>query len=100
MTISVYDKLLAGEENAETNDSSRCPDDEEFKLFFEELLTPPDVTDLDVAAFTTSVTIPILDSEISVVEVEHSITKLKVDKTSGPDGLCPGVFKVLPMQWL
>ena len=87
-------------EYRETIDNSRCPDDEEFKLFFEELLKPSDVTELDIGAFTTPVSIPILDSEISAVEVEHSINKLKGDKASGPDGLCPGIFKVLPMQWL
>ena len=37
----------------------------------------------------------------SVGEVENSITKLKTDKVSGPDGLCcPGIFKVLSVQWL
>ena len=43
---------------------------------------------------------PVLDSEISIAEVECNINRLKLDKASGPDGLCPGIYKALPAQWL
>ena len=49
---------------------------------------------------TTNVTIPVLDDMIGVPEVEGAIKKLKADKASGPDGLPPGIFKVLPAQWI
>ena len=103
--INVYSKLLIGGENTKRRMITagvQIQMMKNLKCFFEELLNIPDVTnlDLDANAFTTPVTIPLLDSEISVVEVENSITKLKIDKASGPDGLCPGIFKVLPVQWL
>ena len=53
-----------------------------------------------VNIFTNPVTIPLLDSEITVVEVENRINKLKIDRASDPVVFCPGIFKVLPVQWL
>lgn len=41
------------------------------------------------------VSIPDLDREISVTEVEEVLNKLKVNKAPGEDGIPPGVFKAL-----
>lgn len=54
----------------------------------------------DVSEVTTDVTIPILDEQISVVEVQEQIKRMHLDKACGPDGLPPGVFTLLPVQWL
>ena len=112
-TIERWDRLLQDDNDArvwraidwrgeykETHDNRMCPDEQQFKVFFEELFNPPNVNELEVDDFTTPVSIPVLDSEISIAEVEYNINKLKVDKASGPDGLSPGIFKALPAQWL
>lgn len=87
-------------EYKETNDNFMCPDDEQFKAFFEDLFNPPNVDDLEIDTSDINVTMPVLDGEISLAEVESQIRKLKNDKAGGPDGICPGVFKLLPVQWI
>ena len=47
-----------------------------------------------------NVTIPVLDSPISPDEVASQINKMKADKSCGPDGIAPGVFKLLSAQWV
>ena len=77
---------------------SNVPSDEEFKAHFENVLNPsPPPPPLNIVG---EVTIPVLDDPISPAEVERQIKKLKVDKACGPDGLTPGVFTMLPAQWL
>ena len=62
------------------------------------MFNPSNVNDLDIDLSDTFVTMPVLDSEILISECQ--IRKLKVDKANRPDGLCPGIFKVLPAQWV
>ena len=50
--------------------------------------------------FHTDVTIPVLDDPISPNEVQIQIKKLKGNKACGPDGVPPGVFKILPIEWV
>lgn len=59
-----------------------------------------DETDFDGNNETTDVTIPILDEPITPGEVHEQSRKMKPDKASGPDGIPPGVFTLLPAQWL
>lgn len=77
-----------------------CPNDEEFKAHFESVLNPPGIVDPYSGDVATDVTIPILDDPISPVEVREQIRKLKSDKACGPDGLSPGIFPLLPAQWV
>lgn len=43
---------------------------------------------------------PDLDDLNTPDEVCVQVDQIKADKTCGPDGIAPGVFKVLPIQWL
>lgn len=84
-----------GEFAAGRSDDS-CPSSDEFKAHFEDILNP-DLINHDVTEVTTDVTIPILDEQISAVEVQEQIKRIHPDKACGPDGLPPGVFSLLPV---
>jgi len=86
-------------EYKETNINRVCPINNQFQSFFD-LYNPPDIYDAGGEAVATPVTIPILDDAILVTEAEACIKRLKQDKAGGPDGLCPGIFKVLPPHWI
>ena len=45
-------------------------------------------------------TVPLLDDPISAAEVSAQIAKINGNKACGPDGIAPGVFKLLPAQWI
>ena len=89
-----------GEFRAETGGGDCKPGDEEFKDHFEKLFNSADAGELDANEFYTEVTIPVLDEPISTVEVETQIKKLKSNKACGPDGVPPGLFKILPIEWV
>ncbi len=76
------------------------PSDEKFRRHFEEVLNPPSTVNLDTVDIATDITIPILDDPISPDEVQGQIRKLKPNNASGPDGLPPGVFTLLPANWI
>lgn len=44
------------------------------------------------------VSIPVLDCHILPVQVSDQVKNLKPDKASGPEGIPPGIFLLLPMQ--
>lgn len=78
---------------------SACrPSDEEFKVHFESIYNPSDTAALTVP--DVHVTIPVLDNDITYDEVTAQIKKLKPNKACGPDGLSPGIFSLLPVQWI
>ena len=87
-----------GEFAGENNEKS-CPSSDEFKAHFEAILNL-DMDNVDVMEVTTDVTIPVLDEQISVAEVQEQIKRMHPDKACGPDGLPPGVFSLLPAQWV
>ena len=58
------------------------------------------MADTDVVDVNTEVTIPVLDELISPAQIKQQVRKMKVDKACGPDGLPPGVFSLLPAQWM
>uniref|UniRef100_A0A0P4VRG8 Reverse transcriptase domain-containing protein n=1 Tax=Scylla olivacea TaxID=85551 RepID=A0A0P4VRG8_SCYOL len=86
-------------EYASENNGNSCPSSDEFKAYFETILNADTVNDDDVEV-TTDVTIPVLDEQISVAEVQQQIKRMHPDKSCGPDGLPPGVFSLLPAQWV
>lgn len=63
-------------------------------------LMAPNAVKLTECNFDSNVTIPILDSQISPEEVQLQIKQLKPDKACGPDGVPPGILKMLPVQWI
>lgn len=75
------------------------PSDQEFKLFYENSYGEVDQqrsTDVN----DHNVYIPVLDDPITPLEVCNQIHKLKPGKASGPDGVPPGIFKLLPAQFI
>ena len=51
--------------------------------------------------FRTPIHIPILDEPISEAEVEYVISNnVKPNKSCGPDGISPGLFKLLPVNMI
>ena len=77
------------------------PPDEHFKEHLEAILNPDDVIELNPNEFQSDVHIPLLDDPICPNEVVEVIQKqIKPNKSCGPDGVPPGVFKLLPIQWL
>ena len=79
------------------------PTDEEFKHHLENLFYPDGEEPLNVDELLAdyNTTIPLLDSEITPEEVNHVIFKqVKPNKSSGPDGVSPGLFHMLPAEWL
>ncbi|CAL4124081.1 unnamed protein product, partial [Meganyctiphanes norvegica] len=76
------------------------PTDEIFKYHFEGIFNPPNADNPDPSELHTNVTIPVLDELIKPDEIISQIRKLKPNKASGPDGLPPGLFKLLPAEWI
>ena len=89
-----------GEVNLYQGEESVVPTDNQFKEFFEQILNPVDVEEPNLLELQTDVSIPLLDEPISVWEVSQQVKRLKPNKACGPDGLAPGIFKVLPITWL
>ena len=76
------------------------PSDAEFQQHLEQLLNPSSLDD-EWPTVHDQITVPLLDDPIDVKGCEHVILKqLKPQKQAGPDGNSPGVFHLLPAQWL
>ena len=82
------------------NDNDNAVSDEDFKVFFERILNPQGIEDVIMSEFETEIYIPVLDDPITYEEIETEIKKMNPDKACGPDGIAPGLFKCLPVQWL
>ena len=81
--------------------SDETPSDIEFKQHFEKLLNPDSLQELDLTDMESNVNIPVLDKPVDPAEVDYVIKhQVKSNKGCGPDGLCPGIFKLLPVQWI
>ena len=64
-------------------------------------MNPEGVPELNVSDYQTDVYIPVLDDPIDPNEVSYVIDKqLNANKSPGIDGLSPGLFKRLPLQWI
>ena len=83
----------------ETNSSQ--PTEEEFRKHMEDLLNPPSRKNDQIDLSSYSMSVPVLDKKIEVKEVADVVVKqVKPDKSCGPDGNSPGVFKLLPSIWI
>ena len=77
------------------------PSDHEFKQHFESFLNPEGVEEANLGDVDSDVSIPYLDNPITISEVDHVIKyQIKPNKGCGPDGISPGLFKLLPAQWI
>ena len=78
------------------------PSDDQFKIHFESLLNPNRIDfAVHVFDFTSNIYIPVLDDDISPVEIDFVIKKqLKPNSGCGPDGVAPGLFKLLNPEWI
>ena len=84
-----------------SNDNRQStPTDTDFKDYLEQTLNPTDNEEPDDNTIHTDVYMPILDDPITEHEVCVQIGKLKSNKACGPDGLAPGIFKLLPVNWI
>ena len=59
------------------------------------MLNPIDIRPIG-DEISSDVNIPILDNHITSEEVQAQIRKIKPNKSCGPDGVSPGVLKMLP----
>ena len=77
------------------------PADAEFRRHMEDLLDP-DLSEVPPwPSCEDQPSIPLLDDPISVPEVEKVIQdQMDPNKSAGPDGINPGIFRLLPAQWL
>ena len=56
---------------------------------------------LETVNIETEMNVPILDNPIDVTEVDYVLRKqVKTNKGAGMEGVCPGLFKYLPVQWI
>ena len=80
------------------NVPSERPSDESFQQHFETLIAQDQIVEeIDVSDCPN---IPVLDDPISVSETLKSVTQIKPDKASDLNGIPPGVFKLLPIEWI
>ena len=84
------------------NDSNKdLPSDEDFKHFYESninlLSNNSHVLNVDIE---NNVSIPVLDNLFTPLEVSNQIDNMKADKSSGLDGIPPGVYKLLTPAWI
>ena len=76
------------------------PSELEFQAHLEKLLNP-DTETVNTDLSDYNVQIPVLDGKIEAEEVnEVLMSQVKENRGCGPDGNSPGVFKILPGQWI
>ena len=81
------------------HDTNETPTDREFAEHFERLLNPEEgPVAIDIPQ--TDIYIPILDDDITPNEVEKEIQRLKPGKAAGPDGIGPGILRLIPDAWI
>ena len=74
------------------------PSDEAFCAHYQQLLNPG----VQIQVYLPSVFkyMPILDDDITPLEVHTNVKKLKTNKTAGCNGLPPGVLKHVNQDWI
>ena len=87
--------------NNNNSKNQGSPSDDEFKELYEvqinQYLNSNEIYNSDDNYVTN---ILVLDNNIVPLEVTDHISKLKSDKTSGPDGIPPGIYKLLNYDWI
>ena len=77
------------------------PSNQVFADYFKRLFGESDSNiDYNEAGSINNVYIPLLDDPISEREVRDSIKLLKGNKAAGPDGISPGILKLLNDSWV
>lgn len=74
--------------------------DDEFKRFFEANFDLPDNVNLSEQNFESNIYAPLSDDQILSIKVLTQTKLLKTNKACGADGLRPGIFKIMPAQWI
>ena len=85
--------------NISKNQSS--PSDSEFKDLYEIQINQyfnPNENYIPDDNYLTN--IPVLDDNFTSFEVKEQIKKLKSNKSCGPDGIPPGIYKLLNNEWI
>ena len=78
----------------------RNPSDE-FQKHLETVLNPHDATPIIDADYHSNFYVPVLNDPIELQEVDFVIkNQVKSNKSAGLDGIGPGLFKCLPLQWV
>ena len=86
--------------SSSTQNIASSPTEYEFKEHFERMYNPPAVFVPNVDELQSDVYIPVLDDPILPQEVQDQVKRLKCSKACGPDGVPPGIFKLLPPAWI
>ena len=86
--------------SSSTQNVAFSPTEYEFKEHFERMYNPPSVFVPNVDELQSDVYIPVLDDPILPQEVQDQVKRLKCSKACGPDGVPPGIFKLLPPAWI
>ena len=81
------------------SDCTETPNDMEFCRHFEKLLNPV-VDHEDMYIPNESKYIPVLDDDISPLEVDNAIKLLKANKAAGIDEVPPGILKLVTDEWI
>lgn len=76
------------------------PTEYEFKEHFERMYNPSAVIVPNIDELQSDVYMPVLDDPILPQEVQDQVKRLKCGKACGPDGVPPGIFKLLPPAWI
>lgn len=82
------------------DNKDKCQTNDEFKHYFESSLNPPNGVGVPIHDPDNSVFVPVLDDAILPMDIEQQIWELKSDKACGPDGVSPGLLKMLPGPWI
>lgn len=77
-----------------------CPANEEFKEYYESTQNPQTSMGRPNDQVPNDVFIPVLDEAMTTMEIEQRIKQLKSGKACGPDGVSPGLYKLLPGSWI
>ena len=83
-----------------TQSEASSPSEYEFKEYFEGVYNPPAVCVPYNDDLWHDVYIPVLDDPMLPQEVQDQVKRLKCNKACGPDGVPPGIFKLLPPAWI
>lgn len=76
------------------------PSDEELHKYFENGLRYDNVNITEEDFVDTRINIPLLDDPNIPQEVVEQVTRMKPEKSCGPDEIPPGVFRLLPLDWI
>ncbi len=79
--------------------TDNAPSDEMFQAHFEDLLNQQHTPVQDLPTHGAP-EIPVLDGPITYTEYLEAASKCKPDKAPGCDGIPPGIFRLLPVEWI